>query len=383
MGDLGPILRIGNILQAAGDSVTLVTHAGYDQVVQQAGLAFVASDTQPEFEQYLQGISLCETPRGNIEFQKRFVLPMAEREANLLIEQCASPNTVLVGSHMLMLGPQLAAEKLGLPVVRVFPSAVNVTRLFLFEIMFRDVLSGEINALRNRLSLPDVVDWATFIRQPQCNIGAWPDWFTANEPDWPDWLDLVTPGFLSMDDLKEKPIPDELEQFLQAGDPPVLITGGTGTYLNKGFYAACIEGCLLAGRRGILATRFREAIPDSLPPQIKWFPHLPFVSLMPRLAAIIHHGGMGTLALAIRAGIPQLILAVGADRPDNAERLQRAGIGEYLPLPKWKPELVVKALERLIDSPSVLAACQEHAQQLRASDPALVVRTALAGLAPG
>jgi rhamnosyltransferase subunit B len=379
IGDLSPILRIGSILKARGDSVTMVTHAAYENFCRQAGLDFVASDTMEEFEQYIQGISLCETPQGNIEFQKRHVLRMSEKEVALLTEQCTDPDTIFIGSHMFMLGPQLTAEKMGLPVVRVFPAAVGVARFFLFEIMYGEVLAEEINALRNRIGLPNVSDWAAFARYPQGNIGAWPAWFASPEPDWPEGLEVVLSGFLMTNELKQEDLPTELEDFLQAGEPPVLITGSTGTYLKKGFFAACVEGCQLAGRRAILATRFREAIPDSLPEEIKWFPnYLPFTSLLPRTAAIMHHGGMGTLSMAIMAGTPQLVLAIGSDRPDNAQRLQQLEIGEYLPPSQWKPERIAEALNRLITSPAVQERCREMAQRMRADDPAVTIGNSVA-----
>ncbi len=380
IGDLVLVLRVGNILKAGGDSVTMITHGAYEKLVRQAGLEFVASDTADEFERYIAATSLCETPRGNIEFQKRHVLPMADREVALLCEQCADPTTIVIGSHMFLFGAQAAAEKMGRPLVRVFPGAVNVARLFMFEIMCKDVLAEAINDLRNRNGLPKVTDWAAWTRFPQRNIGAWPSWFAPPEPDWPDDLDLVLPGFLTMDELEAGDLPPELEAFLNAGEPPILITGGTGTFLKKGFYNACAEGCRLAGRRGILASRFPESLPNPLPEGIKWFPYLPFESLMPRVAGVIHHGGLGTLARAMRRGVPQLVLAMGSDRPDNAQRLQRLGVGEYLPPSQWNPERVAAALNRLIVSPEVHARCHEMVGQIRADDPETVIRNAIHGL---
>ena len=381
LGDVGPLLRIGSILKARGDSVTMVTHSAYEKLVGQAGLKFVASGTAEAFEHYIADIALCETPKGNIEFQKRHVLPLAEREAALLSEHCTVPDTILIGSHMFMLGPRLVAEKMGLPLVRMFWAAVNVKRLFLFEMMVSEVLAGEINALRSRAGLPNISDWATWTRAPQRNIGAWPAWFAPPEPDWPDGLVLALPGFLTPE-TQDGPIPADLEAFLQDGEPPVLITGGTGTYLKQGFFAACVEGCRLAGRRGVLSTRFRDAVPGSLPNEIRWFPdHLPFASLLPRMAAIIHHGGVGTLALAIAAGTPQLVLAMGSDRPDNAQRLQHLGVGEYLPPSVWQPETIAGALNHLADSPVVREHCQEMARRIRADRPAVVIEALINGLA--
>lgn len=382
VGDLVLILRIGSILKAGGYSPALITHCAYEKFVRQAGLDFVASDTMEEFERYIKDMALCETPKGNIEFQKRHVLPMAEREVALLGERCTDENTILIGSHMFLLGPQLTAEKFGLPLIRMFPGAVNVARLFMFEIMYADVLAEEINALRIRVGLPRVHDWTAFARSPQRNIGAWPAWFAPPEADWPQGLDLVLPGFLTMDELETGHVSAELEDFLQDGEPPVLIAGSTGTYLNKGFYAACIEAFRLSGRRAILVTRFPESLPGPLPENVKWFPYLPFASLMPRMVAVIHHGGLGTLARALRSCTPQLVLAMGSDRPDNAQCLQRLGVAEYLPPSQWKAGRIVEALDHLENSPAVRERCQEMAQRIRADDPAAIIRNLVYELAP-
>lgn len=381
IGDIISILSIGRILKTGGASVAMLTHCAYEKRVRDAGLEFVALDNMEEFQQYIEAIAICETPRGNIEFQRRHVLPMAEREISILTERCIARDTILIGSHMLLFGPQIAAEKLGLPLVRMFAAPVALSRLFLFEIMCRDVLAEDINGLRVRNGLPRIPDWDAWLRNPQRNLGAWPEWFTAPEPEWPTGLDLALPGFLTMDEPGEKDSSEELDGFLQAGPPPVLIAGSTGTYLKKNFYEVAIQGCQLAGQRGLVVTRFREALPAHLPEQIKWFPSLPFASLMPRMAAVIHHGGMGTLATALHAGIPQLVLAAGSDRPDNAQRLQRLGVAEHLPLAKWKAEPIARSIEQLLGSPAIRERCQKMADLARNDDPASLIQKLVRDLA--
>ena len=76
----------------------------------------------------------------------------------------------------------------------------------------------------------------------------------------------------------------------------------------------------------------------------------------------------------MRSATPQLALAVGSDRPDNAQRLQYLGIGEYIPPAQWKPERIAEALNRLVDSAAVHERCQETAQRICADDPAAVIR---------
>jgi rhamnosyltransferase subunit B len=104
---------------------------------------------------------------------------------------------------------------------------------------------------------------------------------------------------------------------------------------------------------------------------------------MPCLGAVIHHGGINTTALALRAGVPQLVLPAGHDRPDNAatalalragvpqlvlpaghdrpdnaERVERLGAGRLVRRPDWSAAAVAAGLEAL-RSPAILARCEE------------------------
>jgi UDP:flavonoid glycosyltransferase YjiC (YdhE family) len=91
---------------------------------------------------------------------------------------------------------------------------------------------------------------------------------------------------------------------------------------------------------------------------------------MKHISAVIHHGGLGTLACAMAAGVPQLVLPKGADRPDNAARLQKLGVAEFLPPPNWRPELIAEALMRLVSSPMVAEKCRTVAERLSGKDGA-------------
>ena len=81
------------------------------------------------------------------------------------------------------------------------------------------------------------------------------------------------------------------------------------------------------GRRGLLLSRHREHIPRTLPSDVRHVEYAPFSELLPRCAALVHHGGIGTSAQALAAGVPQLIMPMGHDQPDNSRACSRR-IGE-------------------------------------------------------
>ncbi len=84
----------------------------------------------------------------------------------------------------------------------------------------------------------------------------------------------------------------------------------------------------------------------------------PFSELLPRCAALVHHGGVGTLSQGLAAGVPHLVTPMAHDQPDNAERLERLGVGRWVWWNKLTGAGAAALLKELIDSPAVAASCQ-------------------------
>jgi rhamnosyltransferase subunit B len=108
---------------------------------------------------------------------------------------------------------------------------------------------------------------------------------------------------------------------------------------------------------------------------VKHFTFVPFSLLLPRASALVHHGGIGTCAQGLASGLPQLVMPMAYDQLDNALRLKRLGVGEFVPLKKFTPNRVTPALEKLLTSPTVAerakhwtAKCDAVASLARAGD---------------
>jgi UDP:flavonoid glycosyltransferase YjiC (YdhE family) len=99
-----------------------------------------------------------------------------------------------------------------------------------------------------------------------------------------------------------------------------------------------VDACRRLGRRGLLLSRYRDQLPADLPPGVRHFDYVPLSRVLPRAAALVSHGGIGTLSQALAAGIPQLIMPLGFDQFDNAARLGRLGVAATLtPRPSVAP----------------------------------------------
>ncbi|HJY34289.1 MAG TPA: nucleotide disphospho-sugar-binding domain-containing protein, partial [Vicinamibacterales bacterium] len=88
--------------------------------------------------------------------------------------------------------------------------------------------------------------------------------------------------------------------------------------------------------------------------------------VLPRCAALVSHGGIGTLAQGLAAGVPQLTMPMGFDQPDNATRLERLGVGRWVIPSKFDGDRVAATLRALLDDGRTAARCREWSERIRA-----------------
>jgi UDP:flavonoid glycosyltransferase YjiC (YdhE family) len=184
-----------------------------------------------------------------------------------------------------------------------------------------------------------------------------PKWFARKADDWP--AQAVLTRFPLYDERKERGKNGDLESFLRAGEPPVVITPGSANAHGARFLRESAEACVRIGRRGIIVTRFPEQVPAGLPSTIRSFEYLPFSEVFPRSAAVIHHGGVGTVAQCFAGGVPQLIMPLSHDQPDNAARVKRMGVGDYMYPRRFRAANIAAKLGELLASRSVQEACAQ------------------------
>jgi UDP:flavonoid glycosyltransferase YjiC (YdhE family) len=113
-----------------------------------------------------------------------------------------------------------------------------------------------------------------------------------------------------------------------------------------------------------MLTQHPEQLPRELPPDIQHFAYLPFSTILPRAATLVHHGGIGTTAQAIAAGIPQVIRPMAYDQPDTAIRVEGLGIGASLSPKKFNAASLAEKLNTMITSPRVLDRCKFYARKI-------------------
>jgi UDP:flavonoid glycosyltransferase YjiC (YdhE family) len=409
-GDVHPYLGIGTAMRARGHGVTVATYPAFEAMVRSAGLGYVALP-RPDKAAY-QGILPESDHHGSGGAARRLlgaalhplsrpwrrlarastVLPLLRPVYAIITDRFVPGQTVVVASGD-ALGARVAHDRLGVPLVTAYlapayglrsarhppiqpplpltpraPARYNRAVYWLADRLVIDqVLGPALNAFRRELGLPPVRRlFAEWRHSPQRVLGLFPPWFGEPQPDWPARTALT--GFPLYDEGPQAELPAPLQQFLDRGPPPVVFTPGSAMKRAGQFFEEAIRSCEQLGRRGLLLTRFREQVPERLPDAVRHVEYAPLSRLLPHAAALVHHGGIGTAAQALRAGKPQVVVPRRHDQWDNAERLRRLGVAQVLGPAGRQAHPLTEALDQLLTSSEVNACCRAVARRLEGEE---------------
>lgn len=356
-GDVEPFLELGRVLRGRHRAVTVLTHAPYAEAVRAAGCEFVAVDDAAGYELHLRRAQDLVVPRSSggmgdyyadqgLFFDRVSVAGGAEQvRREVLALLGLGDDLVIVGRHTSSLSGLIAGELTGSPVCLVALSPTQLITAQVAGLHLARAAGGELNALRARFGLPQVARWGRWLCAAELIAGLWPRWFDEAGTRSPQPVELL--DFPLADRILPADDPVQPAAMAESVQGAVLITGGSGRMLSPNFYPVAVAGVAASGRRGVVVTPYADLLPRPLPDGMVHAPGLPFAALMPRAAAVVHHGGMGTLARALSAGVPQLLLAHGGDRPDNGSRLESLGLARSWTADDWSSEALAQALAGL------------------------------------
>jgi UDP:flavonoid glycosyltransferase YjiC (YdhE family) len=194
-----------------------------------------------------------------------------------------------------------------------------------------------------------------------------PEWFAQPQEDWPPALQLT--GFPIFDLSGVSEIPAGVAEFLDEGEPPIVFTFGTEYRFAKDLLRESAAACKRGGFRGILLSRHADQVPADLPDGVRHFAYVPLSLLLPRSAAIVHAGGIGTTAVALASGTPQIIVPHAHDQPDNAARLRQMGVALVVAHRSYSARSVTPALQRLLSSSDIARNCARYRDLMAGANP--------------
>lgn len=405
-GDVQPYIALGRGLRDAGHEVRLATHAVFEDFVRQNGLDFALVEINPqEMLRSEAGQTWLESGRNPIRFVRRFVQIYAPLVARTLDEswQACQGADAIIYSPLALGGPHIA-EKLGVPAYLAGlqpkrPSRHQPAMLFP-HLPLGPVLGQVYNRLTHTVAralargmvrpiLAPINQWRVatlglparstgeFLRMHErmpVLYGVSPTVFPPPS-DWPAWVHVTGYWFLDRPEGWQ-PSP-ELADFLAAGPPPVYI--GFGSMSGRDPAATTglvVEALARAGQRGVLLTGWggleREAMAAAAAAQgveVLAVDTVPHDWLFPRMAAVFHHGGAGSTAAGLRAGVPSAAVPFFGDQPYWGAMLARLGVGPApIPQKSLGAEGLADAITRAVGDPGMRARAAEIGEQIRAED---------------
>ncbi len=221
----------------------------------------------------------------------------------------------------------------------------------------RDAIHA-VNDNRRALGLPKLASFEALLRDADAIAALFPAWLARVQRDWP--ANLTQVGF-PWPPAESAPLPAAVDAFLTRGEPPIVWTHGSANVDVERFALGAREACRRLRMRGIFIGPAQEASDD----EFMWVSHAPFERLLPHCRAIVHHAGIGTAMHAFAAGIPQLLVPRAHDQFDNAWRVERTGVGKRMAYASFNGESAARALQSLLASASVKAACETARERMK------------------
>lgn len=207
---------------------------------------------------------------------------------------------------------------------------------------------------------------------PQLELALFSELLGAKQSDWPP--QAVATGFAFYDGGHGAALSPDIDRFLSAGEPPIVFTLGSSAVFDPGrFYAESAHAAALLGCRAMLLTGREVANrPKSLPSGVAAFDFAPYSLVFARAAAIVHQGGVGTTAQAMRAGKPMLVMPYGFDQQDNAARVARLGMARVIARSRYSAKRVARQLEYLLRDGATTLRAAEVGRRVAAEDGAVL-----------
>jgi UDP:flavonoid glycosyltransferase YjiC (YdhE family) len=370
-GDPGhafPMLALGEALVARGHVVCLQTWRRWRDVAEAAGMTFAAA---PEYQVF---------PTRERPLKPYAAAVRAARDTRPVVRSFAPDVAV---ADILTPAPALAAELEGVPVATLIPHlhpelppgfppfaiGARLPRSVVGRWLWRStdplVRRGlergrrEYNECRARLGLGPLPWVHTGISRSLALVASLPQ--LEYPRDWPPWMRVVGPLMWEPPGARVEPPP--------GSGPVVLVAPSTAQDPDHRLLRAALAGLGGEPVRVIATWNGREPSPPvPVPANAVLVPWLSYSQTMPACDLVVCHGGHGTLMRAFESGCPVVACPAGGDMPENAARVDWAGLGVRLPRRRCTPAGVRLAVRRGLARGSARERARAVARWIAAND---------------
>jgi sterol 3beta-glucosyltransferase len=252
-----------------------------------------------------------------------------------------------------------------------FGSLLNKLSFHIARQMFWQTSKISDNLTRQILGIPKASFWGPYASLNRRKVPAlygYSQHVLPRPHDWPEHHQLT--GYWYLDTAKDWMPPSDLMDFLNAGQAPIYIGfGSMGSRNPEEVARLAIDALVRSGQRGVLASGWGGLKPSELPESIYLLDSLPHSWLFPRMAAVVHHGGAGTSAAGLRAGIPSIIIPFMGDQPFWARRIYDLGVGtKPIPRKQITTQRLADAITEAVSSDAIRQNAKNLGEKIRAED---------------
>jgi UDP:flavonoid glycosyltransferase YjiC (YdhE family) len=402
-GDINPLVALSLELKRRGHTPVLAVPAMFREKIEPLGIEFVPvrPDQDPTAKHMVEMI--WDVKKGTERGLREFLFPVIRNsyEDLLAAVNAGGGADLLVTGELAYAGP-IVAEKTGIPwvsyvlaplsffsgydppVLAPYPTLAKVQSMVpgvgqmipRFARVVTRRWPQPIYDLRKDLGLPRGKDPLFDAKHSERLVLALFSRVLGDpQPDWP--ANTLVTGFAFYDgDAGNLNLAPDLEAFLAAGPAPLVFTLGSAAVMAAGdFYEVSAQAAALTGQRAVLLT---GGDPQNRPKRqlskdICVAQYAPYSKIFPRAAAIIHQGGVGTTAQALKGGRPMLVMPYSHDQPDNARRVRHLGVAKVIQRKDYRPEAAARKIGRLLEDAAYIRRAAEVARVIAEEDG---VRTA-------
>lgn len=379
LGDLHPMLALAIELQRRGHKIVINTLEVYREKIDALGFEFfpMRPDLNPEDDRELAR-EIMDAKTGTEKLLKEILLPNVRPMYDDLTRAVEGADLFVTGE--VVFAAKSVHEKTGIKWVTTslapasflsahdpfVPPTAQWLKHFrflgsgfyglLFGLIRRLVKSwlGDYRKFRRELGLDENHD-PVFEEKfsEQLHLALFSKVLGKPQPDWHS--PTLQCGFCFYDGQNDLgKMPEGLQKFLDAGEPPIVFTLGSAAVMDaRDFFEQSAEAARILQRRAVLLYGiFNEPPKTTLDDSVVAFDYAPYSMVFPRAAGVVHQGGVGTTAQVLRAGVPHLFMPYSHDQPDNAARCERAGVARVISRDGYKAQNAAGELRKLLSDSS-------------------------------
>jgi len=370
-GDVQPMVALGKALKTLGMPVKVVALREFAPLVEEAGLLFAPIDATFEATGPVAAEAARKMAGGGMSYQRAVSTGLIAIAPQVAAAEMAAvePGDLVIGGVLSIDDAVALQEARGCLAVHVLtapilPTASGPSTVFAIRPQGKSVLNRWVaraalaagaplmtttgSRLRDQLNLPRTrpLGFVQMLRSVPTLLTTSP----LVTPPQGDWSGNICQTGIWFDESPVWDPPADLSEFLAAGDPPAFISFGSMPSADPSADVLLMtQAARQAGRRAVIRPAYGwcEPVdsPEGSPQDVYLLREAPYRWLFPQMAAIIHHGGAGTTAEALLAGVPNAVVAHGVDQPYHGRRIHDLGAG---PAPIKRNKLTSDRLAELI-----------------------------------